>query len=73
MWATCGHCMGPSQGSYYSNIALWEVMSVCLSACLILTVMFELEVDTVHLAASQCAVGEFFFPEEFRPSHYLVW
>ena len=48
--------MGPSQGSYYSNVALWEVMSVCVSVYLILTVMFELEVDTIHLAAIQCAV-----------------
>ena len=48
--------MGPSQGSCYSNVALWEDMSVCLSLCLILTVIFEREVDTLHLAAIQCAV-----------------
>ena len=54
--------MVPSQGSWFSrsNVALWEVVSVCLSVCLILTVMLELEVDTLHfysrLAAIQWAV-----------------
>ena len=24
-------------------------------------------------AAEPTTAGEFFFPEEFRPSHYLVW
>ena len=53
--------MVPSQGSEYSNVALWEVVSVCLFVCLILTVMFALEVDTLHfysrLVAIQWAVA----------------
>ena len=48
--------MVPSQGSYYSTVALWEVVSVCLFVCLILTVMFELEVDTLHFYSRLAAI-----------------
>ena len=60
--------------SPHSQIHLFEIGSTFSSwPDIVLSVLSADSNSSPSEPSFICAGGEIFFPEEFRPSHYLVW